>query len=80
MKTQLAQKQGTLTVVCGANTIHAEGVFGKTVGELRKDYADVLNGSGDAQALAAGQSVGDSHVLSEKDEPVEFVKQAGVKG
>ena len=67
-----------IRLVCGANTQDAEGLVGKTIGQARDIYSDILNISPEAQAHVGGIGVSDEHVIVE-GESFEFVKAAGRK-
>lgn len=66
------------TVTCGANSQEVEGT-GKTIGDIRRNYTDVLNIPPDAQALVNGEEATDDHIIG-GDEAIEFVKASGQKG
>jgi len=66
-------------LVCGANVQDVDGVVGRTLGEVRNEYRDVLSISSDAQARVGGEPADNDHVIQE-DESFEFVRPMGSKG
>lgn len=64
----------------GANSFEEEGLVGKTVGEIREQYAEALNlGDNEPKAVVFGDEVNDDYVLKE-GENLEFIKPGGEKG
>jgi len=66
-------------IMCGVNETEM-AVAGKTVGEVRKAVAGMLNVAADAQCYLKGVAVSDDHLLDATTEQVEFLKPAGTKG
>ena len=66
-------------LLCGANVQDVEGVVGKTLGEVRSAYHDVLSIPPDAQARVGGEPAGNEHVI-QQGESFEFVRPVGSKG
>jgi hypothetical protein len=68
-----------ITVRHGVNTINADSVAGKTVGEIREQAADILNIPDNAQVRVNGAPAQEDTVVAD-GATVEFVKVAGEKG
>lgn len=66
-------------LMCGANVQDVEGAVGKTLGEVRNAYRDVLSIPPEAQARIGGEPADSDHVI-QFDESFEFVRPMGTKG
>lgn len=66
-------------LLCGANVQEAEGLVGRTVGDAREAYGDILNIPPEAEIRRGGEKVAEDHVIQEA-ESYEFIKPAGSKG
>lgn len=68
----------TTRLVCGANVQDAEGLVGKTLGDVRGMYTYILNIPPESQVRVDGEPVANDHVIRE-NESFEFVRLAGTK-
>jgi len=71
--------EGTIKVVCGANTQEMDNLEGKTVAEIKEGLKEVLNIPDGAQAIISGDNVENGYTLRAGD-VLEFVKPSGTKG
>lgn len=62
----------------GVHNIIADAI-GKTVSQLRAAVGQPMNLPNDAYPVIDGKRVDEDHVIT-RDEKVEFIKEAGVKG
>lgn len=67
-----------ISVQYGANAQTFDGADGKTVAELRRIAAEVLNVPDGAAAIVVGNRVNDDYVAQPGD-VIEFVRAAGAK-
>jgi len=70
---------GNIHVISGANDGDYTNLVGKSVGQSRKYLKDSFSIANEAQSVVNGKDVNEDYVLT-KNDTLEFIKQAGVKG
>lgn len=75
---KLDKAAGKIKVIHGSSDEDFE-LVGANVASVRASLVDAFNIPADAQAFVDGEEVNENHVL-QKNQTLEFVKAAGVKG
>jgi uncharacterized Zn-binding protein involved in type VI secretion len=70
---------GTNTLISGPSRLTGQSLVGKTVADVRFQFADALNIPDDATCTVNGVAVADSQVIVDGEEIV-FAKPLGQKG
>jgi hypothetical protein len=71
--------QGGQATVCYGVYVESNNLAGKSVSEIRKNYARLWNIPGDAVAYKGKTAMGEDYTVQEGD-TIEFFRKAGEKG